>query len=223
MNVPQTPLKKGDQARYFSILDNKGSTIELSLPLQKRYWLIFYRYAGCPLCNRHIYDVYRNYETLQYYNINVIAFFTSSEQKFPHEIAKTNSVPFPLIPDPNREIYSLYEVEPKLVGLLHPRTTLGFVKAVTAGFSQPLPDGDFFQVPGHFLINQDGTLFDAYYGNHFDDHISWQRIKEFMSLGTPVKPPLPKQEKAAEGLVASTDYSRENMAQIVANHANSPA
>jgi len=54
-----------------------------------------------------------------------------------------------------------------------------YFRAMWNGFRFGMPDGAFGQLPAHFLMQEDGSLHTAHYGQDMADHISWWRIRAF--------------------------------------------
>ena len=46
-------VREGSLVPSFTSLDVKDKEVELGYPFERPVWLIFYRYAKCPLCNHH--------------------------------------------------------------------------------------------------------------------------------------------------------------------------
>src|SRR5688572_5417135 len=115
-------LKIGDAAPEFSAKDAKGGEIRLSSFTGKKTLLVFFRYAGCPFCNLALDRLLAAYPRLASHGLNVIAFFQSDRALTERYILRRHVVPFPVIPDPERDTYDRYGVESSVIAAL--RTAL---------------------------------------------------------------------------------------------------
>jgi peroxiredoxin len=148
--------------------------------------LQFRRYAGCPICNVHLRSVARRHDEIVAAGIREIAVFHSSaEDMLPHQ----GELPFAVVADPGRELYSAFGVEssPRAVlhprawsAVLHPRTWSAVLRGIRAGGSPAPARGDSaLGLPADFLIHPDGRVAAAKYGRHADDQWS---VDELLQL-----------------------------------------
>jgi hypothetical protein len=141
--------------------------------------LQFRRYAGCPICNLHLRSVAQRYDEIVAAGICEIAVFHSSvRDMLPHQ----GALPFAVVADPERTLYTEFGVESSLRAVLHRRAMAAPLHpaawAVVArgirGGGSPLPargDG-VLGLPADFLIASDGMLKAVKYGHHASDHWS---------------------------------------------------
>ena len=96
------------------------------------------------------------------------------------ELAKHEAeLPFPLIPDPDRELYQRLGVERRLPSLLRMRALRAAIAGLTAAFGKrstkrgvlgPVrPTGGRLGLPADFLIAPDGRVAAVKYGEHAYD------------------------------------------------------
>jgi len=85
---------------------------------------------------------------------------------------------FPLFLIRKLDLYRKYHVESSWIKYILGAFT--FIKAVFHGFIPGKMEGDKAIVPADFLINEDGTIHTAYYGNNIGDHIPIELINEFI-------------------------------------------
>lgn len=170
-------LTNGTTAKDFSIKDINGNTINLKDYKGKKVLLWFYRYASCPVCNLRAMELLEYKNIFDDNNLHMIGFFQSPRSSMLKYIGK-NDLPFPIIPDPDWNVYKLYGVESSLTGFLKgmvlriPR----IIKAIKNGFNIGETDGDMKTVPADFLINEEGIIEKAYYGNDIGDHMEIDEI-----------------------------------------------
>ncbi|MDZ4678343.1 MAG: redoxin domain-containing protein [Oligoflexia bacterium] len=172
-------LEAGMQCPDFRETTIDGRNIDLGANPRQKFWLMFYRYASCPLCNFHLATVMQEYAQLKKRGVDVVAIFESEESKFPPKMKQGILSTLPMISNPEKNLYDLYRVGKSLGGVLHPKVLGSLVKAVAAGHPQGVPDGQLTQLTAHFLINPGGIIHTAHYGKTIDDNISWGRVKQF--------------------------------------------
>ncbi len=143
----------------------------------QKWMLSFFRYASCPLCNFRVNQLIQHYDRWQTEGFNILAIFESSGESIKKYVGK-QAVPFPIIPDPELDLYRKYHVESSWIKYILGAFT--FIKAVFHGFIPGKMEGDKAIVPADFLINEDGTIHTAYYGNNIGDHIPIELINEFI-------------------------------------------
>ena len=80
--------------------------------------LQFRRFAGCPICNLHLRSIVRRYDEIRSHGIREVVVFHSTVA----ELAKYEAeLPFPLVADPERQLYRRFSVERRLSSLLRGR------------------------------------------------------------------------------------------------------
>ena len=152
--------------------------------------LQFRRYAGCPICNVHLRSVARRHGEILAAGIQEIAVFHSSaEDMLPHQ----GELPFAVVADPGRELYTAFGVESSVRAVLHPRawsaplnpqTWPVVVRGIRAGGSPAPAKGDSaLGLPADFLIDPTGLILAAKYGRHASDH--WP-VGELLRLAAPL-------------------------------------
>jgi len=174
-------LKAGDTAPEFEAKDTKGGDVRLSSYTGKKTLLVFFRYAGCPFCNLALDRLLAAYPRLAAHGLSVVAFFQSDRALTERYIMKRHVVPFPVVPDPGREVYGRYGIESSVGAALRTILRLDILfQAWRQGYPQPLIDGDFFLVPAVFLIDKDLTVRSAQYGRDFTVPFDFLEIEGFL-------------------------------------------
>ncbi|MDQ3099287.1 MAG: AhpC/TSA family protein [bacterium] len=176
-------LKKGDRAPNFSIVDSKQEVQSIEKYLGKKVMLSFYRYAGCPVCNLNLHKIISHYEHFSSRGLNILAFFQSTQEKLNDETPTKQQPSFPLIPDSEKKVYSLYGVESSIVGLA--KSALDIPQWITANaqFKQGAFEGDMLLLPAQFLINKQGIIEYAHYAVSIGDFTPFLKIEEFLDFG----------------------------------------
>jgi len=173
-------LIKGQLAKEFEARDIGGRAISLKKYRGRKVMVSFFRYSACPLCNLRIHELITNYKKLHKKGLYIIAFFQSPKEKILKYVGKQNP-PFPIVPDPEKEIYKLYGVEESLLKSLKAiRKTEKFKEAKNLGFKGGESDGSKTTVPADFLIDEKGIIKKAYYGRDISDHLPIEEIEEFL-------------------------------------------
>ena len=180
-------LKTGQRAPVFIQRDMYEQPVSLSQYWGRKILLSFYRGAVCPLCNlrlRYLIDHYDNYRRQ---GLEMIVFFESSPEMARRYLERQRS-PFPIIPDLERAVYSLYGLESSLLGALKARLFRGsqYREAaryhVGGGFWENLSqmDGVFSRKPADFLLSPDLRIQSAYYGRDAGDFMPFAEIDRFL-------------------------------------------
>jgi len=172
-------IAKGQQAPTFILTDISGKEFNLEKLKGKRYLLTFYRFASCPFCNLRLHNVnkeYNNYDK----NFEVVAVFDSKLKNLQRFTTRHQS-PFPILADEDNRIHRMYQVEHSILGVAKgilfrfPGLMLGMFK----GYIPWRIKGDLTGMPADFLVDEDGIIQTAYYGNDEGDHIPLHLVKQF--------------------------------------------
>ena len=173
-------LKKGEFAKDFNVIDIFGNKISLRDYSGKKLMLSFYRYASCPLCNLRVHQLIQYYPKFHEKGLEMLAFFQSPRESILKYVGKQDT-PFPIIADPNREVYDLYRVESSLKGYLKGlKKTSAFSEARKLGFKGGKAEGKKTLIPADFLIGPDLRIEVAYYGKDIGDHLPIEEIERFL-------------------------------------------
>lgn len=174
-------LRVGDEAPSFTATSVAGDRVELEQLLGRPIWLMFFRFASCPLCNLRIHQIGNDAERFAKYDASVLAVFQSPEEKLQHLVASQRP-PFAVIPDPAMGLYRLYGVESGVKGLLSTAVPKLLVQAVKLGFPFGRPwEGPATRIPADFLIDRGGKIHTAFYGTHIGGHIPLDDAVRFLS------------------------------------------
>jgi signal peptidase II len=187
LSIGMMPIEAKQQAPLFSATTYDQKTLNLSDYHGKKVWLAVFRYATCPLCTLYLHEMRKNFDKLNSDKFQILAVFESKPDDFlKDDTGKTQellqSLPFPLISDPDRKIYRKYKTKRSIWSLFSPKTYIRLLNAQREGFAQGSIDGNIGQIPAHFLINENGNVAKAYYGKSITDNIPWDEIQKFSSL-----------------------------------------
>jgi peroxiredoxin len=81
------------------------------------------------------------------------------------------SLSFPIICDPQKELYRRYGLgRGGVSSLVSPAVLLRGMRTMSRGYAPGIPRGDVMQMPGVFLINTEGNILYSYYSKDASDH-----------------------------------------------------
>jgi peroxiredoxin len=150
--------------------------------------LQFRRYAGCPICNRHLRSVARRHDDIRAAGIREVAVFHSpAEDMLPHQ----GDLPFAVVADPQRLLYAEFGVEAARRAVTHPRAWTAplnpsvypvVLRGLRNGGSPGPRHGEtVLGLPADFLIDPAGRVVALHYGRHANDHWS---VDELIGLSS---------------------------------------
>lgn len=172
-------LKPGDRAPLFARTDIRGERIDLeALCLGGQpVWLGFFRFASCPLCNLRVHQMISEWPRFEK-RCRFVAVFQSPADRFESFITR-HSPPFPVIADPERELFVAYRLEDSILAVMKPRVIAKTIAAKRAGFDiNPFSpkDGAALRVPADFVVAPNGLLSFVFYGSNVADSASFDAI-----------------------------------------------
>jgi peroxiredoxin len=139
--------------------------------------LQFRRFAGCPICNRHLRAMAERRDDIRAAGIHqIVVFHSSATSMLPHHAA----LPFAAVADPDRLLYAAFSVGTSPRSLLSPRmwpTALrsmpGAARNTLAGRRvYPSRGESILGLPADVLIGPDARVRAAHYGRHAADQWS---------------------------------------------------
>lgn len=168
-------VKVGEKAPVFATLDIKGNNINLENYKGKKVFLAFFRFAGCPICNYRVHELINSYDELSAKGIEVIAIFESSNETL-NMYTKDADIPFVMISDPDASIYKQYGVGKSISKMF---SAVGDEEIAANGKKgDELFDGNKYEIDGSLtrttadiLVNENGMIQIAHYGQAVGDHI----------------------------------------------------
>ncbi|MEO7363995.1 MAG: peroxiredoxin-like family protein [Candidatus Saccharimonadales bacterium] len=171
-------------APYFSVPDITGATIDLESYRGKKTLICFLRYAGCPFCNLLLSSLVERYPRYHDKGLEIIAFVQSPRESVTERsMERQNPKPvFPIIADPEREIYEKYGVEVSATKAISSlvKTPLSFMRVANKHFPQGKIDGSLLLMPAFFLVQPDLTIYKSYYTADFSTGIPDIDILDFL-------------------------------------------
>lgn len=176
-------LQPGDYAPLFQSVDQNGNMISLEAYRGRKLLLAFFRNAACALCNLRVHQFIQRYPQWQQHHLDVICVFESPDAALQQHVGQQNA-PFPLIADPNAELYALYGVETSVAKtqatLAQPNVHQFTDEAEAAGFKLTPEEGsNFNRIPAEFVLDEDGILRIAHYSRLITDHLPYETIERY--------------------------------------------
>jgi hypothetical protein len=150
--------------------------------------LQFRRFAGCPVCDLHLHSIVGRHQEITGAGIReVVVFHSSVADLLPYAA----DLPFAVIADPAKRLYSAFGVERGPRALLDQGAWLPVIRGVLRSIGlvlrgkQPIPplnpEGGSLGLPADFLIATDGRVLACKYGSHAFDQWS---VDEILTLGS---------------------------------------
>ena len=169
-------IQTGQAAPDFEVKDIFGNQISLGHFKDKKLLLSFYRYASCPLCNLRVHRLIEQYPDFKSKGLHLLAFFQSPDKSIRKYVGRQGA-PFPIIADPDHDVYRAYGVETSWPGFIKGSFRLmTLTTAARRGYFPGKMEGKKSLVPADFLIGPDLMVEKAYYGNDIADHMPIQEI-----------------------------------------------
>lgn len=178
-------IEPGTPAPSFQAVDLFGHAVDLAAYRGKPILLSLLRNAACALCNLRVHQLIARYPAYQRAGLELIAVFESSSTAMLEYVGKQD-VPFPLIADPQAELYSLYGLESSeekvATTMAMPATQARIAEAAAQGFQLTRePGSNFLRMPADFFINPDGLVANAHYAEYVWDHMPFAVIDELLA------------------------------------------
>jgi len=168
--------RMGDAFPTLELAATSGQQVTVPDPAGDYVHLQLRRFAGCPICNLHLRSIVSRHDEIRSHGIREVVVFHSTAA----ELTKFEAeLPFPLIADPERELYRRLGVERGLSSLLSTRALRAAIAGQTAALGNrstkrgalgPIkPTGGRLGLPADFLIAPDGRIAALKYGQHAYD------------------------------------------------------
>ena len=147
--------------------------------------LQFRRFAGCPVCDLHLYEIVRRHDRILAASIKEVVVFHTDRKEL---LRYADDLPFAVIADPDKQLYAEFGVESGRRALLDPRSWIPIARGVLRSMQTifqgkhvpPVnPQGGRFGLPADFLIASDGLILASKYGSHAYDQWS---VDELLAL-----------------------------------------
>src|SRR5258708_15127719 len=119
----------GDAFPTLELTATSGQLVTIPDPAGNYVHLQLRRFAGCPICNLHLRSIVKSHDEIRSHGIREVVVFHSPAA----ELAKHEAdLPFPLIADPERELYLRLGVGRRPSPLLSTRALRAAIAGQTA-------------------------------------------------------------------------------------------
>ena len=161
-------LKIGDKAPDFIYETPWGKGLKFSeSSAGKPSVLMFVRYLGCPICQTDIENLKNEIGIVEQGRENLYVVLQGSPETLA-SLTEKEEWPFAVIIDHDGRIFRQYRVDPEgIIKYLHPAGLIAAVRATVQGYRNGRFEGRETQLPAVFIVDQDGTIRLAHYGDHF--------------------------------------------------------
>lgn len=154
-----------NNVKLYDVLKNTGKTV---------FWVV--RYIGCPPCRLDVHLISKEYKKFLELNTQVFVVM-QSEQATIREDLKDVKLPLDIICDPEMKFYKELEILPAAsMEELAPKNPDDIAKweekikgIKEAGFVHGKYEGNEQQLPALFIVNGEGTIEYAHYGENIVD------------------------------------------------------
>ncbi|KAF4410766.1 MULTISPECIES: peroxiredoxin-like family protein [Streptomyces] len=190
MRTPRGAVEPGSVVAPRELASVSGPPVAVPGPGRLTH-LQFRRFAGCPVCNLHLRSVARRHDEIEAAGIREVVVFHSPVEELAEHAA---GLPFTVVADPGRLLYTEFGVESAARSLLDPRAWGPVVLAVARGGWEVLrgrehlpasrPNGGRLGLPADFLVADDGRVVARKYGEHTYDQWSVDELLRLASAGT---------------------------------------
>ena len=180
----------GEAFPTLELAATSGQRVTVPVPAGDYVHLQLRRFAGCPICNLHLRSIVTRHDEIRSHGIREVVVFHSTAA----ELTKFEAeLPFPLIADPERELYRRLGVKRGPSSLVSMRALRAAIAGEAAalrhqstvrGVLGPVkPTGGRLGLPADFLIAPDGRITALKYGQHAYDQ--WT-VDELLDHARPV-------------------------------------
>jgi len=172
-------LNEGARVPTITLPTIDGSEFQTASLAGRKYLLGFFRFASCPFCNLRLHGLVQQYESYAD-DFTVVAVFDSPPDNLIAN-AKRHRAPFPILADESNEYYRQFGIERSLLGVVKGITTRvpTLIRATLKGNIPLQTKGSMTTMPANFLIDADGIIHTAYYGNDEGDQLPFEAVAKF--------------------------------------------
>lgn len=167
------------------LVDINGQPVQVGQG--KKMLLSLFREATCPFCNFRVYDLTNNYPGLSNLGLDIVVVFKSDREDVLKFIA-SRPRPFRMVADPEGNTHQAFAVSTSVWGNI--KAMMLRLPALMSGMGmvgmRGMATGNL--MPADFLIDEQGTVVETYYGEDAGDHIPMERVELFAVRGLASNP-----------------------------------
>ncbi|WP_341502346.1 peroxiredoxin-like family protein [Gallaecimonas sp. GXIMD4217] len=174
--IEKTP---GDPVVPISLPAIDGGRFDTASLAGRPYLLSFLRFASCPFCNLRLHELARRFDELGA-GFTIVAVFDSPLDNLVRHAGR-HRAPFPILADEDGRCHRAYGVQHSLSGVVRGLALRlpTLVRALARGYWPTSIKGSLTTMPADFLVDRDGIIQLAYYGQDEGDHLLFDEIKAF--------------------------------------------
>lgn len=148
----------------------KGQTISAVAAEGGKTAIVFLRYFGCTVCQYDMHLLAENYSAITANGGRVLVVLQSTPENIAAGITP-ETFPFTIICDPDQALYKQFSIQPAsaMLKLADMATMEKIGKAKVAGYKHGDYEGNELQLPATFVVDNDLTITQAYYGKAAGD------------------------------------------------------
>ena len=176
-------LSCGDKAPDFSLLSASQRSTSLKTFANQPLIIIFTRYVGCPICQLDTVQYAKDYSLVRNAGMELLVVF-QSEASILSKYKEQEFLPYIALSDVARASYDAYGVESGFAGFLSAKNLSPLVGAIKAGKKHGKFEGNEFQYPAVFVLDEDHRISFAHYGEYIADSLKIPDILKQISLET---------------------------------------
>jgi len=162
------------------LVDINGQPVQIGNG--RKLLLSLFREATCPFCNFRVYELTNNYPGLVDLGLDIVVVFKSGREDIEKFIAQRPR-PFRMVADPEGNAHQAFAVSTSMWGKLKAMMLRlpSMMKGMGMVGMRGMATGNL--MPADFLIDENGTVVETYYGKDAGDHIPMERIELFAVRG----------------------------------------
>ena len=157
----------------------EGKMFETESLTGKPYMISFLRFASCPFCNLRINEFVRRFEEFGD-DFTIVAIFDSPLDNLKRH-TEGHKAPFSILADEENKYYREFGIEHSMYGLLKGMIMRmpTLLKGMFKGYIPTSFKGSLTTMPADFLIDREGIIQVAFYGEDEGDHLPFDKVKDF--------------------------------------------
>jgi len=172
-------LQPTQAAPAISTGDVYGRPFDLGSLRGKKVLLSFHRFAGCPVCNLRFHQLEAQAPYFKDKGLVLVGIYESSRETMQQYLEGQNPYTI-MIPNPDESLYRLYGVERSkskvLKGLL--KGAMGKALQGNKLYKNKIKhDGHADRIGADFIIDEQGNIQQAHYGQYLGDNLPLEDIK----------------------------------------------
>ena len=177
---PGEKLEAGDRSHDFILQTIQGVTYTPGDFADRKVWIAFYRYAGCPMCAAHFDEAMSFSKKLKDGGVTFVAVFDAGPDKIPDRMKAQASEHCLIVGNNSLGLFETFGVEKSWSGLLSLGSIQSRIEAGRKGYSEENMTGAINRMPAHVFILPGGEVQTAHYGRHAGDHVPWVKLWDFV-------------------------------------------